>query len=357
MKAKLESFDDSPCKGVAGYLGAVRVGDFLAVTAKTEWGAIRASRLINTKWSAWAGLPDQAKLMEWVRSVKVNKNEEFQKAGNVAEAFAQPGMKVVSASYDWPVQTHGSLGPSCAIAEFKDGKLTSWSASQQTHLLRKQMANMLQMKPEDVRCIYLEGAGCYGRNGHEDAAADAALIAKATGKPVRVQWMRHDEHGWDPKGPPTLLDHKAALDDKGNIVAWESAVFIPDRPKDIVVTLVAADLANLPFLKRLVEHFRNSLAFSLWQNQQLYKYYVTGNTDILREQYRNLVPPPAVYEAVYRLEKARTPEEKWKISFFDWYNASNALYREQEAVIPRDDWDEFLKTYGITEHIESNKVN
>ncbi len=246
MKAKLESFDDSPCKAVTGYLGAVRVGDFLAVTAKTEWGAIRASRLINAKWSTWAGLPEQAKLMDWVRSVKVNKNEEFQKAGNVADAFAQPGVKVVSASYDWPVQTHGSLGPSCAIAEFKDGKLISWSASQQTHLLRKQMANMLQMKVEDVRCIYLEGAGCYGRNGHEDAAADAALIAKATGKPVRVQWMRHDEHGWDPKGPPTLLDHKAALDDKGNLVAWESQVYIPDRPKDIVVTLVAAELADLP---------------------------------------------------------------------------------------------------------------
>ena len=107
MKANLESFDDAPCKAVNGYLGAVRVGNFLAVTAKTEWGAIKAARLIQAKWSSWAGLPEQAKLMEWVRSVKVNKNEEFQKVGDVAAGFATPGAKIVAASYDWPVQTHG----------------------------------------------------------------------------------------------------------------------------------------------------------------------------------------------------------------------------------------------------------
>ena len=95
------------------------------------------------------------------------------------------------------------------MADFKDGKLTSWSASQATHNLRKQLAQMFAMPPEDVRCIYFEGAGCYGRNGHEDAAADAALLAKAVGKPVRVQWSRADEHGWDPKGPPTLIDLRA----------------------------------------------------------------------------------------------------------------------------------------------------
>ena len=246
MKAALESYDDQACKKVPGYLGAVRKGNFLAVLAKSEWGAVEASRLIEARWSSWAGLPDQSRLFEWVRSVKVNKNEEFQKVGNVAEVFAAPAAKIHSASYDFAIQSHASLGPSCAVAEFKNGKLTSWSASQATHLLRKQLANMLGMKAEDVRCIYIEGAGCYGRNGHEDAAADAALIARETGRPVRVQWMREDEHGWDPKGPPTLLDHKGALDDKGNILGWESAVYIPDRPKDIAVTLVAAELAGLP---------------------------------------------------------------------------------------------------------------
>jgi CO/xanthine dehydrogenase Mo-binding subunit len=191
-------------------------------------------------------LPDQSTLFEHVRSTKINKDEELQKAGNTAEALKTPGAKLVNATYDFAIHTHGSLGPSCAVAEYKDGKLTCWSASQQTHLLRKQIAGMLSLAPNDVRCVYIEGSGCYGRNGHEDAAADAALLAKETGQPVRVQWMRHDEHGWDPKGPPTLLDYRAALGDQGNVLAWESEVFIPDRPKDIAVTLLPAELAGLP---------------------------------------------------------------------------------------------------------------
>lgn len=245
MKAKLLSYNDWECNKLPGYIGVVRKGDFLAVLSKTEWGAVKASQVVETKWADWAGLPDQAKLWDWVRSVKINKTEAFQTVGNIEQALAAPGVKTFTASYDFPVQTHGSLGPSCAVAAYEDGKLTSWSASQATHLLRKQLANMLAMKVGDVHCVYLEGSGCYGRNGHEDAAADAALIAKEAGVPVRVQWTREDEHGWDPKGPPTLLDHKGAMDASGKIVGWESKVFIPDRPKDIVVTLVAAELAGL----------------------------------------------------------------------------------------------------------------
>ena len=138
------------------------------------------------------------------------------------------------------------IGPSCAIAEFKDGKLTSWSASQMTHSLQKQLAKMLALPVENVRCIYVEGSGCYGRNGHEDAAADAAILAKAVGRPVRVQWSRADEHGWDPKGPPTLIDMRAALDG-ANVVAWESEFFIPQQtPNMFLVPLVAAALSGLP---------------------------------------------------------------------------------------------------------------
>jgi nicotinate dehydrogenase subunit B len=116
--------------------------------------------------------------------------------------------------------------------------------------LRKQLAAMLAIGEEKVRCIYVEGAGCYGRNGHEDAAADAALLARAVGKPVRVQWMRADEHGWDPKGPPTLLDLRAGLDRNGNVTAWESELFIPEGTASFV-DLVGADLAGLASLGRL----------------------------------------------------------------------------------------------------------
>jgi nicotinate dehydrogenase subunit B len=246
MKASLQSYNDWECRKVPGYIGVVRKVNFLAVLAKSEWGAIKSARAIETQWSDWQGLPDSSRLWEHVRQTKVNKDEDLQKVGNSADALNAPGVKKISATYDFAIHTHGSIGPSCAVAEYRDGKLTSWSASQQTHLLRKQMANMLGMQPDDVRCIYIEGSGCYGRNGHEDAAADAALIAKDVGVPVRVQWMREDEHGWDPKGPPTLLDFRGAIDSQGAIVAWESEVFIPDRPKDIAVTLVAAELAGLP---------------------------------------------------------------------------------------------------------------
>jgi nicotinate dehydrogenase subunit B len=245
LKADLVSYDDSAAKKLPGYVATVRKGNFLAAIAKDEWTSIRCANAIQAKWSDWEGLPDPSKLWEHVRSTKVTKEEVFQNIGNAADAM-KTGAKTLHATYDFAIHTHGSIGPSCAIAEYKDGRLTVWSASQATHMLKKQLANMFSMKPDHVRCLYVEGAGCYGRNGHEDAAADAALLATELGRPVRVQWSRQDEHGWDPKGPPTLLEHKAAIDATGNVVAWDSHVYIPDRPKGFEVTLVAAELAGMP---------------------------------------------------------------------------------------------------------------
>jgi CO/xanthine dehydrogenase Mo-binding subunit len=132
------------------------------------------------------------------------------------------------------------------VVEINNGKMTCWSASQATHRLRKQLAAMMAVPLDDVRCLYIEGSGCYGRNGHEDAAGDAALLSRAVGgRPVRVQWMRADEHGWDPKGPPILIDLRAGVNSEGKIIAWESESFVPEdglRP----VQLVAATLAGLP---------------------------------------------------------------------------------------------------------------
>ena len=260
MKASLISFDDAKCKAIPGYLRTVRQGNFLAVVARSEWAAIKASRALDTKCTAWEGLPEQSKLWEHVRNTKVAKIDDLQKTGDSAVAMQQPGLKKISATYDFAIHTHGSIGPSCAIAEFKNGMLTCWSASQAPHLLQRQIAAMMKMKAEDVHIIYVEGAGCYGRNGHEDATADAALLAREMNAPVRLQWMRSDEHGWDPKGPPTLLDFKAALDDKGNITAWESQLYAPVRPAEIAVTLVAAELADLPHEGAYPGSIQNGLA-------------------------------------------------------------------------------------------------
>ena len=245
MEAKLESVDEASIKGVRG-AKVIRQGNFLAVVAASEWAAIKGAKQLKGVWSKWAGLPEQSKLYEHVRATKVAKDEVTSNVGNTSEALGQ-GAKRINATYDFAINTHGSIGPSCAVAEFKDGKLTCWSASQATHNLRKQLAQMFAMPVDNVRCIYHEGAGCYGRNGHEDAAADAALIAKATGKPVRVQWSRADEHGWDPKGPPTLIDLRASLDGTGNVTAWESEFFIPQSAGGFNVPLVAATLAEMPY--------------------------------------------------------------------------------------------------------------
>lgn len=246
MGATLESFDDGPCKRIPGYVQAVRKGNLLAVVASDEWAAIRASTAIQAHWSAWAELPDDTRLVEYQRGAKVDRKEVLQHIGGASSGVSHAGRQL-QATYDFPLNTHGSIGPSCAVAEFKDGQLTVWTPSQASHLLQKQLATMLRLAPEKVRCIYVEGAGCYGRNGSDDCTSEAAIIAVEIGRPVRLQWMRNDEHGWDPKGPPTLMDYRASIDAQGKIAAWEADIYLPERPmKRSGVTLLGAVLADLP---------------------------------------------------------------------------------------------------------------
>jgi CO/xanthine dehydrogenase Mo-binding subunit len=242
--ATLLSVDTDSVDHVPGLIKVVRRQNFLAVVAKTEWGAISAARQLKARWSDWQGLPDEDKLWDYVRSTPIVREDVTSDRGNVDAALAAAA-KRLSSTYDFAVHTHGSIGPSCAVAEFEGGKLTCWSASQATHNLRQQLALMFAMSDADVRAIYIDGSGCYGRNGHEDAAADAALLAREVNRPVRVQWMRADEHGWDPKGPPTLIDMQAALDASGSISAWYSQFYGPEGVAG-KVKLVAAELAGMP---------------------------------------------------------------------------------------------------------------
>ena len=137
------------------------------------------------------------------------------------------------------MQSHGSIGPSCAVADVRADAATVWTASQGTHGNRNTFARFLGLPQDKVRLIYLEGSGCYGMNGHEDAAADAAILSRAVGRPVRVQWSREDELGWDPKGPPQLLDISGAVDADGRILDWRTEMWIPQTTKG---------LPNIPLL-------------------------------------------------------------------------------------------------------------
>ena len=251
--ASLESVDESSVTNIPGFVKVVREGNFLGVIATTEWGAVQAAQKLKSTWSNWAGLPERAQLWDYVRTSKVSKDEVTSNVGNSATALDN-APKRLAATYDFPIQTHGSLGPSCAVVAIQDDKVTCWSASQATHRLQRQLAAMLTFPTDNVRCLYVEGSGCYGRNGHEDAAADAALLSRAVGgRPVRVQWTRADEHGWDPKCPPMLMDLRAGLDDAGRVLAWESECF-PPNDGFASVPLLAAMLAGLPPVPPGVEY-------------------------------------------------------------------------------------------------------
>lgn len=225
LGAPLQSFDDSAARKVPGFVRTVRKGDFLAVLAKTEWGAVKAMRAMKVQWGQGTGLPEQATVFDHWRTRPVAKQDVTQKVGD-ADAVLAAAPRRLRARYDFAVQTHASSGPSCAVARLEGGELTVWTASQATHSMVDELAPITGLPKDKIRAVYLEGSGCYGRNGHEDATADAALIATLTGAPVRVQWMREDETARAPKSPPRSMDFEAALDDQGNVTAWSGDFWI-----------------------------------------------------------------------------------------------------------------------------------
>ena len=224
LGATLVSLDESSVAGITG-VKVVRKQDFVAVVAKSEWVAVKAARQLKAQWTAPSTLPEQAKLYDYWRALPVGKNEPVIQNGDAVAALGTAAQKL-KATYDFAPHTHGSMGPACAVADFKDGRCTVWSASQATHSLQSELSSVLGVAKANIRMIYLDGAGCYGRNGHEDCSGDAALVSQLAGVPVRVQWMRADEHGWDPKSPPTLVDMEGGLDAQGLPVAWRSEFFI-----------------------------------------------------------------------------------------------------------------------------------
>ena len=228
--AKLIAVDETSIKNLPG-ASVVRIQDFLAVIADDEWTAVRAVGTLRAQWSEWSGLPAQNKLVATLRAKTDLTDEMLVSRGG--EQAGNYGALSRSASYYWPMQSHGSIGPSCAVADVDKEAATVWTASQGTHGNRKTFARFLRLSEDQVRLIYLEGAGCYGMNGHEDAAADAAILSQAIGRPVRVQWSRQDEHGWDPKGPPQLLDISGVVDSTGRIREWRTEMWLPQTTKGL----------------------------------------------------------------------------------------------------------------------------
>jgi nicotinate dehydrogenase subunit B len=245
--AKLLSVDEASIQAIPG-ARVVRRNDFLGVVAQNEWDAVAAARMLQAHWSDATTLMGAAAVPGWLRAGPFSADEKLVNKGDARSALASG--KKIGAEFYWPVQSHASMGPSCAIADVRDDKATIWSASQATHAFRGTIATALGLPREAVRVIYVDGSGCYGMNGHDDAAADAALLSKAVARPVRVQWSRADEHGWDPKAPPQLLALEGAVGDDGKITAWRTEMWIPKATASLphmpLLALDAAGIAQTP---------------------------------------------------------------------------------------------------------------
>jgi CO/xanthine dehydrogenase Mo-binding subunit len=200
----------------------VREKEFVAVLAEHEWDAVRASRMLKVSWNhaKQAPFPEMAGLHDHIRKAPVAKREEPVKKGDLAAAF-KTASRVVEAEYEWPFQSHASMGPACALADVRADGVTVWSGSQKPHFTQLGVARLLGLPPEKVHVIWVYGPGSYGRNDAGDAALDAAMLSKLAGRPVRVQGMRNDGIAWDPKGPACVHRARAALDASGKVIGYE----------------------------------------------------------------------------------------------------------------------------------------
>jgi nicotinate dehydrogenase subunit B len=243
--AQLSECDTSSVEKLAGVVKVVRNGNFLAVVAKKEFQAIKAMRALSAaaKWNEKPALPNQNDLLSVITGLPSKDSVIFE-----ASDPAVSGQRTLEATYTRPYQSHGSIGPSCAVAQLNDDVMTVWTHTQGVYPDRQGVAEMLRVPPAKVRLIHVEGSGCYGHNGADDAAADAALIARELpGTPVRVQWMREQEHGWEPYGPAMVTKLKASLDDSGAIASWNFEVWSNThsmRPGGGGCMLAAQHMAN-----------------------------------------------------------------------------------------------------------------
>ena len=212
--------DETSIKGIPN-AKVVWNNGFLGVVADTEWDAIKAAQKLKVEWSqVTPPFPEQTSLYDHIRKAPVRKAQVEQQNGNVEEAF-KTAAGVIEAEYEWPFQSHASMGPACALVEIKDGDVTCWSGTQKSHFLQQGLALTLNVPLNKVRVIWAMGPGSYGRNDADDCATDAAVLAKSVGKPVRLQYMRDQGTGWDPKGPASTHTARAALDAAGKVIAYE----------------------------------------------------------------------------------------------------------------------------------------
>lgn len=232
----LESVDQSTIAHIPGIRAVVVIRDFVGIVAEREEQAEEALRCLAVHWKPWPGFPRQDSPEAIAQAIRANPSTQRRLVdeGDVDAALAGAEQSMPR-TYVWPYQLHGSIGPSCAVAEWRQddasgrARMAVWAGTQNPHVLRADLARLMGLADVDIDLVRMEAAGCYGRNGADDVAADAALLSRAVGAPVRVQLTREQEHLWEPKGTAQLMQVRGGLNADGSVAAYDFETSYPSN--------------------------------------------------------------------------------------------------------------------------------
>lgn len=246
--SSLIGIDETSIAAVPGVVRVYVEGDFVGVVAEREEQAIEAARRLKVRWKAVPPLADLNTPEAALRAVPARRRQLLQTSDTTA-ALAEAA-HCIERSYVWPYQMHGSIGPSCAVADWRDDHLTLWSGTQNPHVLRIDMARLSGLDEGAIEIVRMEAAGCYGRNCADDVCADAVLLSRAVGRPVRVQLTREQEHLWEPKGAAQLMDVRGGADADGALTAYQFVTRYPSNDAPVLALLLTG---RVPATPRMLE--------------------------------------------------------------------------------------------------------
>jgi nicotinate dehydrogenase subunit B len=240
----LITVDEASVRDISGLAAVVRIGDFVGVVAEREENAIKAAAQLKVSWKPVPTLPDLGELATALRANPSTPRTLIDK-GDVDAAIASAA-KPMQRTYVWPYQMHGSIGPSCSVADYQEGAIRVWSGTQNPHILRIDLALLIERPEAEIDVIRMEAAGCYGRNCADDVTADALLLSRAVGRPVRVQLTREQEHAWEPKGAGQLMGVNGGLNADGSVAAYDFATRYPSNGAPTLALLLTGRIAPQP---------------------------------------------------------------------------------------------------------------
>ncbi len=249
--AELISMDERSLAEIPGIVKVVRRNNFIGIVTEREEQAILAAQALKVEWRESATLPTMQNLYATLRSRPTEDNLLIDQ-GDFDSAWKN-AHRQLHATYYQPYHAHASIGPSCAVADVKEDQITVWASTPGPYPLSGTLAKLLDVSPEKVHLIHVEGAGSYGQNGSDDAAADAVILSQAVGRPVRLQWSRQDEFVWEPKAPAMVMEARGGLDSQGNVVAWDYQVWSPSHvarahsPEQLVAGQLLSDQPSAQF--------------------------------------------------------------------------------------------------------------